>query len=396
MRRWADKKVRSLLIVFVSLVVLWPKQALANMGLPMVAIYLPAAWLALVPIILIEAGYGVWRLGLPIGHALLAQAIANCVSTLIGIPVMWVILALGQVFIGGWLIGVTPEPMLAVVSPLVGAAWLGPGAEETSWMVPLAVAVLTVPFYVMSVVTESLIVALFFRQHSHRLVRQWTVQANAISYAFLVALVLMGWLLPRASQPIFEFMLPLNERLVGVVLRLASQDSGSTKGETPLIQAVRAGDFSTARKLIAKGANVNSADNDGNTALQMAARRGDTKMTRLLLEAGADVGARRKGPIDYGPLHYAAWTGNGPTVQALIAAGARVNDAAGGGWTPLMIAMLSGHLDVVEALLAGGADVNVRSPSGWTALKEARMRGYRDIAERLIRAGAIEYPDGTR
>ena len=73
-----------------------------------------------------------------------------------------------------------------------------------------------------------------------------------------------------------------------------------------------------------------------------------------------------------------------------------MNDAAGGGWTPLMIAMLSGHLDVVEALLAGGADVNVRSPSGWTALKEARMRGYRDIAERLIRAGAIEYPDGTR
>src|SRR2546428_8703445 len=88
--RWADKKMRYLLVVFVSLVVLWPKQALANMGLPMVAIYLPAAWLALVPIILIEAGYGVWRLGLPIGHALLAQAVANCVSTLIRIPVMWV------------------------------------------------------------------------------------------------------------------------------------------------------------------------------------------------------------------------------------------------------------------------------------------------------------------
>jgi len=263
-------------------------------------------------------------------------------------------------------------------------------------MVPLAVAVLTVPFYVMSVVTESLVVALFFRHRSHGLIRQWTVQANAISYAFLVAVVLMGWLLPRASQPVFQFMLPLNERLVGVVLRLASQDSGSTKGETPLIQAVRVGDFSTARKLIAKGANVNSADNDGNTALQMAAGRGDEKMTRLLLEAGADVGARRKGPIDYGPLHYAAWTGNGPTVQTLISAGARVNDAAGGGWTPLMIAMLYGRLDVVEALLTGGADVNARSPSGWTALKEARMRGYRDIAERLIRAGGIEYPDGTR
>src|SRR2546428_12153824 len=82
--RWADKKVRSLLVVFVSLVVLWPKQALANMGLPMVAIYLPAAWLALVPIILIEAGYGVWGLGLPVGPAFLAQAVANLGLTLLG------------------------------------------------------------------------------------------------------------------------------------------------------------------------------------------------------------------------------------------------------------------------------------------------------------------------
>ena len=73
-----------------------------------------------------------------------------------------------------------------------------------------------------------------------------------------------------------------------------------------------------------------------------------------------------------------------------------MNDAAGGGWTPLMIAMLYGRADVVEALLAGGANVNARSPSGWTALKEAHFRGYREIAERLVRAGAIDYPDGSR
>ena len=269
-------------------------------------------------------------------------------------------------------------------------------AEDTSWMVPLAVAVLTVPFYLMSVVSEGLIVAQFFRHLARPVIRRWTVQANAISYAFLVALVLVGWLLPPASEPVFELMRPLNERLVGVVLRLASQDSGSRSGETVLIQAARSGDFSTTRKLIAKGANVNSADNDGNTALQAAAARGDEKTTRLLLEAGADVSARRKRPIDYAALHYAAWTGNGPTVRALLSAGARVNDATTSGSTPLMIAMLYGRPDVVEALLAGGADVNARSPSGWTALKEARTRGYRDIAERLIRAGAIDYPDGTR
>jgi ankyrin repeat protein len=80
----------------------------------------------------------------------------------------------------------------------------------------------------------------------------------------------------------------------------------------------------------------------------------------------------------------------------LLSAGARINDPAGGGWTPLMIAMLYEHADVVEALLAGGADVNARTPSGWTALKEARFRGNEQMVERLIRAGAIDYPDGSR
>jgi len=388
--------LRLVLIVLSSLAVLWPTPILANTGLPMVALYLPPAWLALLPIILVESAYGVRRFKVPMGRAFVAQAAANSVSTLIGIPATWLILALVEMFVLEWAVGVAPEPLLIVVSSIVGAAWLGPGAEQTSWMVPLAVALLSVPFYVMSVVSEYLVVVQFFRRLPRQVIRRWAIRANAISYAFLVALVLIGWLLPRASQPLFELMRPLNERLGGVVLRLANQASGSRSGETALMQAVGAGDLPTTGKLIAKGANVNSADNDGNTALQQAAARGDEKTTRLLLDAGADISARRKGPIDYAALHYAAYTGNGPTVRVLLAAGARVNDAAGGGWTALMIAMLYGRPDVVDALIAGGADVNVRSPSGWTALKEARMRGHSDIAERLLRAGAVDYPDGSR
>jgi hypothetical protein len=391
-----ESELRLVLIVLALLALLWPTPVLANMGLPMVALYLPPAWLALLPIILIESAYGVRRFKLPMGRAFVAQAAANSVSTLLGIPATWVVLALVEMFVLEWAVGVASESLLIAVSPIVGAAWLGPGAEQTSWMVPLAVALLSVPFYVMSVVSEYLVVVQFFRRLPRQVIRRWVVRANAISYAFLVALVLIGWLLPRASQPLFELMRPLNERLVGVVLRLANQDPGSRRGETALMQAVRAGDLRTTRKLIAKGANVNSADNDGNTALQLAAARGDEKTTRLLLDAGADVSARRKGPIDYAALHYAAYTGSGSTVRVLLSAGARVNDAAGGGWTALMIAMLYGRPDVVEALIAGGADVNVRSPSGWTALKEARMRGHSDIAERLLRAGAVDYPDGSR
>jgi hypothetical protein len=383
--------------VITVLVLLWPTPVLANMGLPMVAIYLPLAWLALLPIILIESAYGVRRLNLPMGRALAAQATANCVSTLVGIPVTWVLLALGQMLLtqwSGW--DRVPRPLLLLLSFVLGAPWLGPGAEQIAWLVPLAVVMLTVPFYAMSVVSEGFVVGQFFRHLPYAVIRRWTVRANAISYTILVALVLVGWLTPRVSQPVFDLMYPVNERLAGVVLRLAAPDSASERGDTTLMQAILSGDSAGARKLIAKGADVNAADKAGNTALQLAAGRGDEALTRLLLDAGADVHARRKGGIDYAALHYAAWTGNGPTVQVLTSAGARVNDAAGGGWTPLMIAMLYGRPHVVEALLAGGADVNARSPTGWTALKEAQMRGHHEIVERLKRAGAIDYPDGTR
>jgi hypothetical protein len=47
---------------------------LANIGLPMVAVYLPFAWFALVPIIFIEALYGARRYHLWFSRALLAQA----------------------------------------------------------------------------------------------------------------------------------------------------------------------------------------------------------------------------------------------------------------------------------------------------------------------------------
>ena len=141
-------------------VALGPLPALANIGLPMVAVFLPPAWFALVPIIAIESAYGVWRFRIATGPTWAAVATANCISTLIGLPVTWVVLALGQLVLFGWL----PEFSMALplgVLTVVGAPWLGPGAEKSPWMVPLASAVLTVPFYAMSVACEYLVVRRF-------------------------------------------------------------------------------------------------------------------------------------------------------------------------------------------------------------------------------------------
>lgn len=369
---------------------------LADAGLPMVAIYLPVAWLALLPIIFIETGYGVWRLKLPMGRALIAQTAANCLSTLVGIPMTWLILALVEWVVLERAAGAVPIQVLSVLSPVIGAAWLGPGVEKAPWIIVVAIAVLTAVFYLMSVATEGPIVGSFFPDVPRQVIRAWTVRANAITYLLLVALIALAWSAPRMFQPMFSLMDPVSDELAESVGWVADQVSGSGAAETPLIKAIENRDAAKVGKLIARGANVNATDKDGSTALQEAASVGDEKITRLLLHSGADVTARRKGPINYDALDYAAWTGNGSTVQELLSAGAPVNEPSDSGWTPLMIAMLYGRPDVLEALLAGGADVNARTPTGWTALKEAQFQGHDQIAERLIRAGAIHYPDGSR
>ena len=351
---------------------------LANIGLPMVAVYLPFAWFALVPIIFIEALYGARCYYLSFSRALLAQAIANCFSTLIGIPITWFVIVLVQV---------------AIVPGGIGPGWLGP--DPGWWSIAPAVAVLTVVFYFMSVTTEGFVVRRFFRDVPRQTIRRWIMQSNGITYLLLLALLVGGLLAPKVSEPIVNVMQPVSDGIVTGVFWVIDQVAGKRENEPPLIQAVEASDLKKAQKLISKGANVSQTDSFGFSALSYAARAGDKKMAQLLLNSGADVNAQsytQNGTA----LASAAQNSNAETVRILLAAGAHVNDRDGAGWTPLFNAALKGDLEIVEALISAGANVNARSSSGWTALKEAQMRGHEAVAQRLKSAGAIDFPDGSR
>lgn len=59
--------------------------------------------------------------------------------------------------------------------------------------------------------------------------------------------------------------------------------------ELELIEAVKAGDYATAEKLIEKGVNINQQDQQGWTPLNFAAGRGSLRLVKLLVEKGADV-----------------------------------------------------------------------------------------------------------
>jgi len=69
------------------------------------------------------------------------------------------------------------------------------------------------------------------------------------------------------------------------------------------------------------------------------------------------------------PIHLAARQGFGSTVDALLAAGADINQpSAGDRSTPLLVATINGHFDLAKSLLDRGADPNRAAENGATAL----------------------------
>lgn len=70
-------------------------------------------------------------------------------------------------------------------------------------------------------------------------------------------------------------------------------------------------------------------------------------------------------------LHWASWSGMPQTVEALLNAGARVNQTEGNEFTPLMLAAMRGNSHTVTELLKNGADPAMKNAFGKTAYELA-------------------------
>ncbi len=161
----------------------------------------------------------------------------------------------------------------------------------------------------------------------------------------------------------------------------------AVSGDQTLVEAVKAQDTATARKLIEQNVNVNELQADGATALHWAAYHDDLETAMLLIEAGAKVDAAN----DFGvmPLSLACTNGSAPMIEALLNAEADPNAAILTGETPLMTAASAGELDAVLVLLDRGANVNAKEPSqDQTALMWAISEGHSEVARKLIEHGS--------
>ena len=156
----------------------------------------------------------------------------------------------------------------------------------------------------------------------------------------------------------------------------------------PLITAAKSADAAAVQALLEQEpGSVTATEPDGTTALHYAVHRGNLDTVEALLAAGARVDAVTR----YGvrPLALAVENGNAAVVRRLLAAGADPNGSQPGGETVLMTAARTGDPETIRALIAQGADVAAREEMrSQTPLMWAAVAGNADAITALVAAGA--------
>jgi hypothetical protein len=182
-----------------GIALLIPALAAANMGVPLVAVFLPPLWLALVPIVLLEASVVARMLGGRLQNSLVPVGVANVLSTVLGIPLMWVVLAVAQLIFAGDATGLS-TPGLKIYAVTVQAPWLIPYEDELKWMVPSALVVMAIPAFCLSVLVEWQVIARFKEFQGRSRVLRAVAVSNLLSYALLAVFFVVLAYVPTKSQ----------------------------------------------------------------------------------------------------------------------------------------------------------------------------------------------------
>jgi hypothetical protein len=186
------KKTKQTVLAF--LVLLFPGMAYANAGVPMLYLAMPAFLFSLVPIIAIETVYISKGLELSIGQSLKTVSISNLVSTLIGIPLTWCLLAAIQMISGGGGAYGIDSVVGKILAVTWQAPWLIPYENDMNWMIPFAGLVLLVPFFFASWWSEYFVSKKLHSSLPSRKIKNKVRNANLITYTLLALWPLGFWL----------------------------------------------------------------------------------------------------------------------------------------------------------------------------------------------------------
>lgn len=169
----------------------------------------------------------------------------------------------------------------------------------------------------------------------------------------------------------------------------ANINARDTNNLTPLMNAVKGGNYDLVKLMLANGADPDLVDQDGWSAVMHAAWLNEPKMLRALAAGyGAKLGLVEK-LTQSTALGLAVQNGKALAVVALLDSGADPNIKMGeGGYTPLMVAANLGELSAAQVLLQYGANVDAVNNGGLTALMIAAANNKPNLFALIIKSGA--------
>ena len=164
-------------------------------------------------------------------------------------------------------------------------------------------------------------------------------------------------------------------------------------GSTPIwYSAVKAASIQLLDNLAAADANFTDTTDEGCSALCVAVRHNQLGVVNWLFEHLPAQTLLRADVEGVSPVMVAAQWASAEVLQALLAAGATLDDSSLSGTTALMFAVqredAMASKAQVETLLAAGADPNLRNKEGDTALMNAIRKDRFEVGELLVQAGA--------
>lgn len=181
----------------------FPGVAQANAGLPMIILVMPALTLSIIPIIIIEATYISRQLALRNAKATIVVTMSNLASTVVGVPLTWLILVVIQVGTGGGSAYGLDSALGVVLAVTWQAPWLIPYGPDLDWMIPVAGLVLLIPFFFVSWWLEYYVTAKMLTDIEKSVINHAVRNANLITYGLLALWPIVFLAIPDARIGIY-------------------------------------------------------------------------------------------------------------------------------------------------------------------------------------------------
>jgi polar amino acid transport system substrate-binding protein len=197
--------------------------------------------------------------------------------------------------------------------------------------------------------------------------------------------ILAAAVLPLAASaaPVDDFFVAIKNdndgALVTILFRGFDANTLDSEGRHGLHIALMEGSLKVAKTLLdLSGTKVDTRSKQDETPLMMAALKGHTQFAKRLIARGADVNK-----TGWTPLHYAATGGHVEMIKLLLEEHAYIDTESPNKTTPLMMAAEYGSEAAVKLLLQEGADTRVKNQLGLNAADFAAKAERMDLARYL-------------